>query len=89
MRTEPHPREIRVIVIRTFAELGATSPSFEDLAESVHIDRGKQVARRYRLGDLRAQWLVTDGLIKFYDTDGNTLRTVAPGPAGLPALRAA
>jgi len=73
---EPHPYEVRDLVVRTFAELGAGLRGLGDLEETLLLDSGKYVARTYRLAGLMAMWLVQVGIVQFYDAEGRMLRTV-------------
>ena len=76
MRTDPQPCEVRELVARTFADLGAVIPALFDLDEALLIDGGKYVARSYRADGYMAMWLLEVGIVQFYDGAGNMLRTV-------------
>ncbi len=72
----PDPDQIRTIVFRTFLELDANEDSLSDLDERLLLDDGRYVARSYRVDQFLAMWMIDVGLIQFYDSDGNMLRTV-------------
>jgi hypothetical protein len=76
MRLEPHPGEVRTLVLDIFRDLGATTPCLFDLEEDIVIDRGRCLGRSYRVEPFMAMWLADIGLIQFYDCEGNMLRTV-------------
>ena len=76
MRTDPHPYEVREIVVQVFEGLGVDVYSPSDLDESILIDEGRYAARSYRIDGFMAMWLVEIGLLQFYDADGNMLQTV-------------
>lgn len=76
MTVAPHPAEVRNIIVRTFSEYGASAKSVRDMEENLVIDQGKCMARSYRTGDLFAMWLIGVGIIQFYDSQGNMLRTI-------------
>jgi hypothetical protein len=73
MTISPQPRQVRRIVVRTFAELGVSTVS--DLDEQILVDEG-HVARSYKVGDYLAMWLVEVGVLQFYDADGNMIKTI-------------
>ncbi len=68
---------VRRLVIKTFVDLGTEHSSLWDLEETVSIDEGRIVARSYLLDNLFAMWLIDVGIVQFYDSDGNMLRTVS------------
>jgi hypothetical protein len=72
----PNPERIRTIVFRTFLELDVAEDALGDLDERVVLDEGRYVARSYRVDDYLAMWMIDVGLVQFYDSDGNMLRTV-------------
>ncbi len=76
MTVAPHPAEVRKIVVCTFLEFGAKQKGLTALDENLVIDQGRCVARSYRTPDLFAMWLISVGVVQFYDTEGNMLRTV-------------
>jgi hypothetical protein len=76
MTVSPDADQIRTIVFRTFLELEVTEESLDDLDERLLVDDGRYVARSYRVDELLAMWMIDVGLIQFYDSDGNMLRTV-------------
>lgn len=76
MTVAPHPAEVRKIIVRTFLEYGAHEKGLTNLDENLVIDQGKCVARSYRTSDLFAMWLISVGIVQFYDSEGNMLRTL-------------
>ena len=76
MRIDPYPSDIKRIVIRLFSELGAELSALSDLHVTIRIDKGKCVARSYRVDGLMAMWMVEYGILQFYDAAGNMLRTI-------------
>lgn len=70
------PDQVRQLVARVLQEYGVAADEIADLRESIRIDEGRLVARTYRAGGLMAMWLYVVGLLQFYDSDGNMLRTV-------------
>jgi len=76
MTVTPDADQIRTIVFRTFLELDVAEESLDDLDERIMLDSGRYVARSYRVEDLLAMWMIDVGLVQFYDSEGNMLRTV-------------
>jgi len=76
MLVEPQPSAVLSVVVSMFERFGASPQALFDLEETIRIDRGKCVARTYRVGDLMAMWLLDIGIIQFYDADGNMLATI-------------
>ena len=89
MRVEPRPAEVRRIVLAVFRNLGVTAPKLFDLEEHVAIDRGRCIGRSYRVDQFMAMWLADVGLIQFYDSEGNMLRTINLLEERAPQLMAA
>jgi len=76
MRLEPQPTEVLSAVVGMLERFGASPQSLFDLEETIRIDRGKCVARSYRVDGLMAMWLMGIGIVQFYDADGNMLATI-------------
>ena len=74
---------------KTFVELGASRRGVLDMEETVRIDCGKYAARSYRADGLMAMWLLSAGLLQFYDSDGQMLRTISLWQERLPIPSAA
>jgi len=67
MRLHMNAADVRGLVSRHFLELGA---------DGRDIDRGRCVARCYRVAEMFAMWLIDVGVLQFYDADGEMLHTV-------------
>jgi hypothetical protein len=76
MRVEPRPGQVRSLVVGVLRSLGEATPGLFDLQESVMIDRGQCLGRKYRAHRHTAVWLIDAGLIRFSDSRGKILRTV-------------
>lgn len=76
MKVDPHPYEVRELVLKNFGELGVSVGSPLDLDETILLDDGRYVARSYRIAGLMAMWLIGVGIVQFYDDLGNMIRTV-------------
>jgi hypothetical protein len=76
MRLHMNAADVRGLVSRHFLELGADGRDIEDLQENIRIDRGRCVARCYRVAEMFAMWLIDVGVLQFYDADGEMLHTV-------------
>ena len=76
MTVIPLPEEVRQLVAEIMGEFGAGIQGRPDVAETVLIDDGRYVARSYIADGLMSMWLVKEGLVQFYDSDVNLLRTV-------------
>jgi hypothetical protein len=76
MRLVSQPSEVLAVVVGMFERFGASPQSLFDIEETIQIDRGKQVARCYQVEGLMAMWLMSIGIVQFYDADGNMLATV-------------
>ena len=70
------PSDIRTLVFQTFLEFDVAEDSLTQLEERLLIDDGRYVARSYRAECLMAMWLLDVGLLQFYDSEGNMLRTI-------------
>ena len=71
-----HAADVRSLVTRYFLELGADAVEVADVQENIRIDRGRCVARCYRVAEMFAMWLIDVGVLQFYDADGEMLHTV-------------
>jgi hypothetical protein len=76
MRIEPRNTEVRRIVLRMFRQLGIAPRNLFEMQETTRIDRGRCVARCYRVDELLAMWLTEVGILQFYDAAGAMLATV-------------
>jgi hypothetical protein len=76
MRLHMNAADVRDLVARHFLTLGADSLEVEDLQENIRIDRGRCVARCYRVAEMFAMWLIDVGVLQFYGADGEMLHTV-------------
>jgi hypothetical protein len=68
--------EVRQLVARAFADFGVVVRRLAEMKETIFVEHGKNLARSYRHRGLMAMWLVQEGLVQFYDAEGNMLRTV-------------
>jgi len=76
MRLHMNAADVRGLVSRHVLKLGAEAADVEDLQENIRIDRGRCVARCYRVADMFAMWMIDVGVLQFYDADGEMLHTV-------------
>ena len=76
MRLHMHAADVRHLVSRYFLELGLEPDEVSDLQENIRIDRGRCVARCYRVSEMFAMWLIDCGVLQFYDADGEMLHTI-------------
>ena len=76
MRLHMNAGDVRDLVSRHFLNLGVDTVEVDDLQENIRIDRGRCVARCYRVADMFAMWLIDVGVLQFYDVDGEMLHTV-------------
>ncbi len=74
MRLSPPPEVVRELVAKAFDDFGVADP--DSLKETILIDDGRYVARSYRTPGFLAMWLISVGLVQFYDEQGNMLRTI-------------
>jgi len=56
--------------------IGAAADDVADVQENIRIDRGRCVARCYRVAEMFAMWLIDVGVLQFYDAEGEMLHTV-------------
>jgi hypothetical protein len=68
--------DIRRLVTLYFLDLGAEPADVDDVQENIRIDRGRCVARCYRVAEMFAMWMIDVGVLQFYDADGEMLATV-------------
>ena len=59
-----------------FLDLGVDTVDVDDVQENIRIDRGRCVARCYRVAEMFAMWMIDVGVLQFYDADGEMLHTV-------------
>ena len=76
MRLHMNAADVRGLVSRHFLKLGVDGADIEDLQENIRIDRGRCVARCYRVAEMFAMWMIDVGVLQFYDADGEMLHTV-------------
>ena len=76
MRLHMNAADVRGLVSRHFLKLGADVIDVDDLQENIRIDRGRCVARCYRVAEMFAMWMIDVGVLQFYDADGEMLHTV-------------
>jgi hypothetical protein len=67
--------QARQLVYDTIAEMNLPDPGL--CCEMVVIRDGYCVGRRFAFDTLEAVWLEAEGMIEFYDPQGELLRTVA------------
>jgi hypothetical protein len=68
--------DVRRLVTHYFLDLGVDNADVDDLQENIRIDRGRCVARCYRVAEMFAMWMIDVGVLQFYDADGEMLHTV-------------
>jgi hypothetical protein len=68
--------DVRRLVAHYFLDLGAEQSDVDDVQENIRIDRGRCVARCYRVAEMFAMWMIDVGVLQFYDADGEMLATV-------------
>jgi hypothetical protein len=68
--------DVRRLVTHYFLDLGVDSAEVDDVQENIRIDRGRCVARCYRVAEMFAMWMIDVGVLQFYDADGEMLHTV-------------
>ena len=76
MRLHMNAADVRGLVARHFLHLGADEADVADVQENIRIDRGRCVARCYRVAEMFAMWLIDVGVLQFYDAEGEMLHTV-------------
>jgi len=76
MRLHMNAADVRGLVARHFLNLGVHADEVEDVQENIRIDRGRCVARCYRVAEMFAMWLIDVGVLQFYDAEGEMLHTV-------------
>lgn len=76
MRLHMNAADVRRLVAHYFLDLGAENSAVDDMQENIRIDRGRCVARCYRVADMFAMWLIDCGVLQFYDSEGEMLHTV-------------
>jgi hypothetical protein len=68
--------DVRRLVAHYFLNLGVDDADVDDMQENIRIDRGRCVARCYRVAEMFAMWMIDVGVLQFYDADGEMLHTV-------------
>jgi hypothetical protein len=76
MWLEPQPTEMISVVVGMFERFGASPQTLFDLEETIQIEKGRHIARIYRVEGLMAMWLIGIGIVQFYDAEGNMLATM-------------
>jgi hypothetical protein len=59
-----------------FRQFGAMPRTLFEMQETTRIDRGRCVARCYRVDEFMAMWLTEVGILQFYNAAGAMLATV-------------
>ena len=67
--------EVKRLVARTFADLGAKGVF--NLRDTLFLENGRCLAVAYRADDLRAVWCWADRIIEFRNAEGTVLRTLS------------
>ena len=70
------PENVSQLVAKTFRQFGARLHRPSDLDETVIVADGQSVARTYRADGLMAMWFINEGIVQFYDADGDLLPMV-------------
>lgn len=76
MTVDMTPIQVRRLVADVFEEYLDQPLTISDLDETIRCREGRAMARSYRACGMFAMWLISVGLLQFYDEDGNMLRTV-------------
>ena len=76
MRLHMNAADVRRLVAHYFLDIGAEQSDVDDVQENIRIDRGRCVARCYRVAEMFAMWMIDVGVLQFYDADGEMLATV-------------
>ena len=76
MRLHMNAADVRRLVSHYFLDLGAEQSDVDDVQENIRIDRGRCVARCYRVAEMFAMWMIDVGVLQFYGADGEMLATV-------------
>lgn len=77
MRTALSPETVREIVACILKDLGRGPAKLTDVKETVFLNGSECMARSYRYDGWMAMWLVEDGIVQFYDAEGEMLRTLS------------
>lgn len=77
MRTALSPETVREIVACIMKDLGRGPAKLADVQETVFLNGSECTARSYRYEGWMAMWLVEDGIVQFYDAQGEMLRTLS------------
>ncbi len=88
MASLPTAEQVRQLVRRVLAQLGATPEELAALQEHLLFQQGRCYARSYRTPRYWATWLREVELVQFYDQQGRMLRTISLLPPA-PVRRAA
>jgi len=78
MTLAPLPEQVLPAYGTSHGGVRSRAYGLADVTETVLVDDGKDVARSYVADRLMAMWLVEEGIVQFYDADGNLLRTARP-----------
>jgi len=76
MTVTPTAEYVQQVVVQTFARFGVAIENVLDLNETILISDGVYRARTYRAGGLMAMWMWRQGIVQFYDEQGNLLEIV-------------
>ena len=94
MKYEPDPGHVFQLVQQTFGRLGVDRATCDDLFETLRFSRFGSPGRHYHAGDHRAEWLVDEGIVRFFDPSRKLLLCLnlwlgRPSPENETTLRAA
>ena len=70
------PEDVSQLVARTFQQFGLQLRRDSNLNETILVGDGQYVARSYRAAGLMAMWFIKEGIVQFYDAQGDLLRTI-------------
>ena len=76
MRTTFTAAQVKLLACTKFVELGAHPATIDSLQETLLIDGGRYTARSYTVDGFFAMWLISAGLLQFYNEDGDMLLTL-------------
>jgi hypothetical protein len=76
MSTTYSPSEVRDFVLEAFSRLTRKSANRDTLEEVLLVRDGVYSGRSYRWGGWMANWMISVGVIAFYNQRGDLVRTI-------------
>lgn len=76
MRMDPDPADVRALVQSAFQQFGVPQSALDELFERIRFSTFGSPGRAYAAGELTAEWLMDEGVLRIFDAGGRLLRCI-------------